>query len=109
MVADEADVDAHEEHEHERLDEADQELEEVERRGKAPFLDAAHRVHEVFPAKDVTVEPERERDGPKEDRDDLDEAGAEEYAVQRIVDDRGRVLLVGLVAEEVLEDKYQAG
>src|SRR5580693_4928334 len=37
VVAEEADVDAHEQREHEGLDEADQELEQVERRGKAPF------------------------------------------------------------------------
>src|SRR5271154_6007601 len=99
MVADEADVDAHEEHEHERLDEADQKLEEVERRGKAPFLDAAHRVHEVLAAEDVSEEPERKGYGPEPDRDDFYDPRAEEDDEQRIVDHGRRELLVRLVAE----------
>src|SRR5208282_4702363 len=109
MVADEPDVDAHEQHEHERLDEAYQELEKVEWRGKAPFFDSAHRVHEVLAAKDVPEETERERNRAEEDRDDLDKARAEEDNEQRVVDDRGCVLLVRLVAEDVLEDKGRAG
>src|SRR5271166_214 len=60
VVADEADVDAHEQREDERLHQADEQLEDVKRRREDPFLHAAHCVHEAFPAENIAEEPQRE-------------------------------------------------
>src|SRR5271169_598917 len=57
VVADEANVYAHEQREDERLHESDQKLEEVEWGGKAPLLHAAHRMHEALAAEYVAEKP----------------------------------------------------
>src|ERR1700678_2847490 len=108
VVADEADIHAHKEREHECLDEADQELEEVEGGREAPFLHAAHRMHEALAAEDVAEKPQREGNGPEGDRDDLDDADEKKDQEQRVVDDRGDFLLVGLVSKDVLQHQCRA-
>src|SRR5208283_1425434 len=102
VVADEADVDAHEQREHERLHESDEKLEDVERRRKAPFLHAAYRVHEALAAKDVSEKSQRQRNRPERDRDDLDYPDEEKDHEERVIDDGRDLALVGLVAKDVL-------
>jgi len=108
VIADQADVDADQQREHEGLHEADEQFEEVERRGQAPFLHGAHRVHQVFAAEDVAEKPERERNRSEEDRDNFDQTRAEENQEQRIIDDGRGFVFVGFVAEDILQHEDRA-
>src|SRR5262245_12430897 len=100
VVADETDVDAHEKREYERLHEADEYFEKVERNRQSPLADGRHRVQQIFAAEDIAEKTNGERNWPEDDRNDFDESDREEDREQRIVN-RGRgVALVGLVAED---------
>src|ERR1039458_9773355 len=107
VLADEADINADEQHEDERLDKADEQLEKVEWRRQTPLFDAAHGVHQVFTAENVAEKTERERNRTEENRNNLNQARGEKYQKKRIIDDRGGFLLVGLVAKKVFQDKHR--
>src|SRR3954468_22297339 len=73
VVADEADVDGGQQGENEALNEADEQLEEIEGRQEV------HRVEEVLTAKHVAEQTHRKSHRTDENRDDLDQTDHEEH------------------------------
>src|SRR3954462_11150702 len=96
VVADEADGDGGQQGEDEALNEADEQLEEIEGRQEV------HRVKEVFTAEYVAEKTHRKGHRTDEDRNDFDETGNDEDQREAPIHGGSKFLLVGLVAEEVL-------
>jgi hypothetical protein len=103
VVADEADVDGAQEGEHEGLDEADEQLHEVEDEKEAGA------VEQVFTTEDVAEKTDRKGEGADADGEHLDEADEDEHKREDRVEPAGGFVLVGLVAEEVPENHLRAG
>src|SRR6516225_9728868 len=82
-------------HEHQRLNQADEQLHEVERNLNEP-ADARHSSHRFehrFAGKDVSVQTKAERDGAEQNRDDLQAARSKEHDDHEgLQDARGRAL-----------------
>src|SRR6478736_3434906 len=103
MVAEEADVDGAQEGEDRGLDEADEQLHEVEDK------EEVRAVEEIFPAEDVAEQTDRKREGADGDREHLDAADDQEDQRKEGIEPGGRLGLVRLVAEEIPEDELRAG
>ena len=82
VLTDQQREDGGQQHEDQRLHQTDQQLHEIERDRQQPAEARHHRRHRlehVLAGEDVAVEPEAERDGPEQDRDDLQAPGGEEH------------------------------
>ena len=58
VVANQADVHADQQSKNQRLNEADEEFQELERNGQTPARHRRHRVQEIFAAINVAEQPE---------------------------------------------------
>ena len=109
MVADEADVDGREEREDEGLDETDEDFEHAGDGGDDVWSNAAEGMDEVLSTEDVAVETERKGDQARGDGEDFNAADAKEDETEHEPHRGAELLLVGLVAEEIEDQRLKAG
>jgi len=103
MITNQADVDSGEQSEDDGLDQTDQQLHEVEDKKEGGA------VEEIFTAVDVAEEANGEGERADKDRKNFDAAHDQEDQSEDGVEPAGSFLFLGLVAEEIDEQKFQAG
>lgn len=103
VIGDQADINSGEEREDCGLNQADEQLHEVEHKHEAGA------VEEILAAEDIAEEADGKCEGADADREEFNETDHEEHQREDGIEPAGGFVLVGFVAEKVPEDDLRTG